>query len=180
MSAPRTTVRDLTVQTGGRRDDRRRAQALIVLGVVALVLAVAVGGLGWLDYRARQVQAARQEALQTAREQVVTVLSYDFRSIDQDLQRAREALTGAYLAEFTTQANQLTAPTAREQQITTEANVLASAVVRADPARVVVLLFVTQRTRSSQSEAVRLAAHRLQLTMTRIGDRWLISELDRV
>lgn len=180
MSAPWTAVRDLTVRKAGRGDSRRPMRALIALAVVAVVLGVAVGGLWWLDHRNSQVEAARDTALQAAREQVVTVLSYDFRSMDQDLQRAREVLTGGYLEEFTTQAKQVTVPAARKEQITTSADVMASAVVRADPAQVVVLLFVTQRTRSSQSEAVRLSAHRLQLTMTRIGDRWLISELERV
>ena len=180
MSASWTAARDLTVQAGGYSDARRPTRALLALGVVAVVLGIAVGALGWLDHRDSQVETARQAALQTAREQVVTVLSYDFGTIDQDLQRARAALTGEYLAEFTIQANYIIAPAAREQQITTTANVIAAAVVRADPAQVVVLLFVTQRTQNSQSDAVRLAAHRIQLTMARVGDRWLISELDRV
>jgi Mce-associated membrane protein len=136
VTAPRPVLRDLTVRKAGRGDARRPTRALIALGVVAVVLGVAVGGLWWLGHRESQIRTARDTALQAAREQVVTVLSYDFRSLDQDLQRAREALTGAYLEEFSTQANQVTAPAAREQQITTEADVIASAVVRTDPARV--------------------------------------------
>lgn len=71
-------------------------------------------------------------------------------------------------------------PAAREQISTTDADVLASSVVRADPDEVVLLLFVNQRTHSSPSEAVQLAALRLVLTMTRVDGRWMISDRKQV
>ncbi|MGH4016062.1 MAG: hypothetical protein ACRDSL_19495 [Pseudonocardiaceae bacterium] len=139
MSAPGTGV-------------RRPARALIVLGAVVVLLGVAVAGLCWLDHRNSQIDAARQAALQAAREQVLTVLSTE----------------------------QVPAPAAREQRIVTRAEVIASAVVRAKPDEVVLLLFVNHTTQSSQSEVVQLSGHRIQLTMTRVDDRWLISKLERV
>jgi Mce-associated membrane protein len=168
------------VRAGGPGDPRRSRKALIALAVVVAMLALAVAGLWWLDHRYNRSESARDAALQAAREQVVPVLSYDFHSIDADLQRAGAALTGQFREEFLTVANQITAPAAREQQITTRATVIASSVVRADPEQVVVLLFVNQHTSSSQSEAVQLSAHRIQLTMSRVDDRWLISELERM
>lgn len=50
-------------------------RALIGLGLVCVLFAVMVGWLWWSDHRYRQVTVARQQALQSAREQAVTVLS---------------------------------------------------------------------------------------------------------
>lgn len=158
----------------------RPIRALIVLSVVVVVLGVVVAGLWWFDHRNSQTEAARIAAPQTAREQVVTVLSYDFRSIEEDLQRARGALTEQYGAQFVAEANKITVPAAGAQSMITHADVVASSVVRADPDEVVVLVFLNQRTHSSQAEAVQLSAHRVVLTMTRFEDRWLISDLERV
>lgn len=177
MSAPRTSARDLPVAIAGRGEARRSTTALVVLGVVVVVLGLAVGGLWWLDQRNSRTAIARDAALQVAREQVVPVLSYDFHHVDADVQRAGAALTGQFREEFLAEANQTTVPAAREQQIVTQATVIAASVVRADPDQVVVLLFVNQNTRSSQSETVQLSAHRIQLTMSRVDQRWLISGL---
>jgi Mce-associated membrane protein len=177
VSPPRPGTRDLTVRTGGVQGPTR---ALIALGVVVAVLAVAVGGLGWLDQRDRRLAAARDSGVQAAREQVVTVLSYDFRTVEEDLRQARGVTTGGFAEEFSSRAVRATARTAREQGIVTRATVVRSAVVRADPGQVVVLLFVNQTTRSSRETAVQVSAHRVELTMTRSGERWLVSRLQRV
>lgn len=158
----------------------RPIRALIALSAVVVLLGVVVGWLWWLDHRNSQAEAARTTAQQTAREQVVTVLSYDFRSIEEDLQRARAALTEQFSTEFITEANEVTVPAAREQSVITRADVIASSVVRAEPEEVVLLMFLNQRTQSSQSEAVQLSAHRVVLTMTRFEGRWLISDLEQV
>jgi hypothetical protein len=50
-------------------------RALITLGLVGVLLGVLVGWLWWSDQRAGQVVVARQEALRSAQEQVVTMLS---------------------------------------------------------------------------------------------------------
>lgn len=133
-----------TVAAGGSAPDAAggdgSTRALIALGLVGVLLVVVVGWLWWLDQRAGQVVVARQEALRSAREQVVTALSSP----------------------------------------TTGATVLAAGVVRADPGQAVVLLFVNQATRRPRSHAVQLSAHRIELTMKRVGGRWRIAHLARV
>ena len=111
-------------------------RALVGLFIVVVLLSLVVGWLWWLDHRTGQIALARQQALHSAREQVVTVLP--------------------------------------------GSTVLASAVVRAEPEQVVVLLFVNQTTQSSPSETVQLSGHRIELTMTRVDDRWRISDRKRV
>lgn len=180
MSAVAAGATESVAGPGGRRADESRFRALIGLGLVVVVLVAAVSGLWWIDHRDSQAEAARSAALQAAPAEAVALLSYDYRSVDQDLQRARATLTGGYRDQFTAEASKVTAPAARAQHITTHATVIGSAVVRADPEEVVVLLFVNQSTRSSRSPAVQLSAHRIQLTMALVGDRWLVSNLERV
>lgn len=79
-------------------------------------------------------------------------------------------------------ARQQALHSAREQVATVlpHSTVLASAVVRAEPEQVVVLMFVNQTTQSSPSEAVQLSGHRIELTMTRVDDRWRVADRKRV
>lgn len=63
---------------------------------------------------------------------------------------------------------------------TTRVDVLAAGVVRAEPDRAVVLLFVNLATQQSPSGPVRLSAHRIELSMTRTGGRWRVAGLERV
>ncbi|MGH3797928.1 MAG: hypothetical protein ACRDSP_23940 [Pseudonocardiaceae bacterium] len=180
MSAAATGEAHAAARDGGRGDREGRIRALAVLGVVVVLLGMAVGWLWWLDQRNSAAEAARRAAPRAAAEEVVPVLSYDYRSIGQDLRRARAVLTGSYRDEFTAEMNKVTAPAARESHVSTHASVIGSSVVRADPEEVVVLLFVNQSTRSSKSPSVQLSAHRIQLTMTLVDGHWLVSKLERV
>lgn len=76
---------------------------------------------------------------------------------------------------------------AREQVVTelsdsavTRVDVLAAGVVRAEPGRAVVLLFVNLATQRSPSEPVQLSAHRIELTMSGTGGWWRVAGLERV
>ncbi|MGH3914568.1 MAG: hypothetical protein ACRDTC_14360 [Pseudonocardiaceae bacterium] len=73
-------------------------------------------------------------------------------------------------------AGEATAPATGQDGV----EVIASAVVRAAPEQVVVLLFVNQTTSTPPSEMVQLSAHRIELNMIRRDGRWLASELERV
>ncbi|MGH4022934.1 MAG: hypothetical protein ACRDT0_27610 [Pseudonocardiaceae bacterium] len=159
---------------------RRPRRVLVAFGVVVALLAAGVVTLSWYDRRAAQVEQARTAALKAAERQAVTVLSYDFRSINRDLERARSALTGQFLEDFTELTTQVVAPAAKQQQISTSAKVVGSSVVEADPDRAVVLLFVNQTTKTAQAQMPQLSGSRVQLTLVEVDGRWLISELDPI
>lgn len=173
VSTPSTEVGQAPEADQG--SGRRRRRALIALALVVVVLGVVVGWLWWQDQRAQEAEASREAAVQVARERAVAILSYDYNTVDQDLQRARSGLTGRFLDEFNRGAL-VVAPTARTRQISTHARVIRAAVVDARPDDVVVLLFVNQNSRSVQSPDVQLTNTRVQLTMTKKDDQWLVSE----
>lgn len=172
MTAPKTEPTQAPeTERGGAR---RRKRALIALAVVVVLLGVVVGWLWWQDHQNQESETARTVALQAAKDRTVAVMSYDFQSVDQDLRRARAGLTAPFLQQFD-RAALVVAPTARQRQIATHARVTSAAVVEAHPDDVVVLLFVNQDSRSVQSPDVQLTNTRVQVTMHKVGDQWLIS-----
>jgi Mce-associated membrane protein len=72
------------------------------------------------------------------------------------------------------------ATTAKQQQATTNANVVSTAVMSATPATARMLLFVDQTTTSKSFSGPKLASSRVVVTLNKVGDRWLISEIQPV
>jgi Mce-associated membrane protein len=150
---------------------------LATLGVIVIVLAVAISFLFVQVRHHGKIVEARETGIHVARQQATWLLSYDYRTVDRDLERARAALTGEFSDEYARLARNVVAPAAKQQQITTKAEVVGSAVVSADPRRVVALLFINQTTTSQAQEAPRLAGSRVRMELVKRDDRWLVSGL---
>lgn len=155
-------------------------RTLVVWLALLVVLAAGVGVLWWIDHDHGQVDDARQAALAAARKQAVEVLSYSHRTVEDDLQRAQDSLTGDFRDEFAQLTADVIVPAATRDGITTKAEVSAAGVVSADADVVKTLLFVSQTTTSKRLSEPKIDGSRLEVTMTRVGDRWLISALDPV
>ncbi|NUW45683.1 hypothetical protein [Nonomuraea rhodomycinica] len=151
-----------------------------VLAVAVLVLGAVVGVM-WADLRAlRGADADGVEATAAARTALPELMSYDYRTVDRDLARARSRTTGALSGYYGELARSL-AGKARAQRTVQTASVTAAAVERAEPGRVEVLLFVNTGTvREVPGEAApqrQISQNRVRLTMVR-GDRgWLAADL---
>lgn len=164
------------VRAGGERP----GQVRLVLAVFVVVLAVGAGLLWWQDQRHDAVEQAREEATAAAAGHLVAALSYDYRSFDSDVERARLGLTGTFLDDFSRLMNSVVAPAARDQQIVTAATVVRSAIVSAEPERVVVLAFVNQTTTSARATGSEVSGSRVRLTLVEVDGRWLTSDLTPV
>ncbi|MGB0437782.1 MAG: hypothetical protein ACPGIJ_12530, partial [Mycobacterium sp.] len=70
-------------------------------------------------------------------------------------------------------------PGAKEQRIAAVASVPAAASVSATPTEAVALIFVNQTVSVGQDPPTDTAS-RLQVTLEKVGDRWLISQFDPV
>lgn len=153
----------------------RQAVRPAVLGGFAVVLALAAAVTWWQVWQGDRVRQARDEALAVARDQVVAMLSYDAATVDADLAKAGEGLTGTFRQEFTSLAAQVVAPAAHEQQVTTRASVSSAGVSESTADRVVALMFVNQTTQSAGSQAPVIGGSRLTVTLERVDGRWLVS-----
>jgi len=155
----------------------------LLLGLWAallLVVAIGTGALACQHHVHDQAEQARQQAAAAATAAVPDVLSYNYRTIDDDLARARTHLTGDFAGQFDQLTRQIVAPQAIQGQINTHAEIAASSVVEADADRVVELLFVNQTTQGANLPQPRVDGSRLVLTMQKIHNQWLIQNLEPI
>ncbi|MEZ0072916.1 hypothetical protein [Planotetraspora sp. GP83] len=157
---------------------RRVLVALLALS--AVVLAVMVYS-AYADLRRLQSgQEAASGALAAARSFAADMLSYDYRTIDQDLARAESHATGALSGHYRRLAATL-APEARSRQTVQQAVVAAAGVESATPDEVRVLVFVnmvTSRAATGQgSPEQQVSRGRARLVMVTDGDGWKVSGL---
>ncbi|GIH75909.1 hypothetical protein [Planobispora longispora] len=160
----------------------RRASLLVtgVLSLVALVLAAAVGVMLADLGRLRAGEDAGRDALAAARSFAADMLSYDYRTIEQDFARAGGYTTGG-LAEHYRRLAATMGPPARQQRLVQSATVVEAAVESAGPDHAEVLLFVnmnTARTPAGEDQPRRQVTRgRVRFVMVRDGSRWLVTEL---
>ncbi|MFD2473566.1 hypothetical protein [Amycolatopsis silviterrae] len=157
------------------------------LPLAALVVAALIVGLGAADIvlfnRANDTAAtdqARADATKAAQQAVPAVLSYNPGSLDGYASEAKSKTTGEFQAALGSLIEQSVLPAAKQQQISTKAQVTASSVVSAESGKVVLLMYVNQTTTSTKLAQPALEGSRLRVTMQRPGDVWLISHLDPV
>jgi Mce-associated membrane protein len=147
----------------------------VALGVAlaALVSVVAVG-LGDPGTQARVDRAAASQA-RTSLEQM---LSYNYKTIDAQSAQVETLLTGPFKEEFASAMDQNITPLAVKNQTVVQAKVSDLGVMSSSETSVRVLAFVNQaRIGADQKEPV-VDQNRVIATMTKVGDRWLISRID--
>jgi Mce-associated membrane protein len=162
-----------------RRTDWTRVFAYGVLPAIALILALAAGYLKWQDNSIRDADKARDQALQTAKDSTITMLSYKPETVDKDLNNARDLLTGDFGEQYTSLINDVVIPGAQQKKISAVATVPAAASVSAESNKAVVLLFVNQTVVVGQDPPTDTASS-VRVTLEKSGDRWLISQFDPV
>lgn len=156
-----------------------RVLVFAVLPALALVLGGVAGYLKWLDNSVRSEDVVRIESVQVAKDATVKLLSYQPDTVEQDLGSARDLLTGEFRDSYTQLINDVVIPGSKEKQISATATVPAAASVSAEPNKAVVLVFVNQ-TVVVGADAPTATTSSVQVTMDRVGDRWLISEFNPV
>ena len=162
---------------GGRR--RTRIVVFGVLPVLALLLAAACGYLKWRDGAAHDAQIAGLQALQTAKDSTVSLLSYGSDTVDQQLAAASNLLTGDFRESYAQLTRDVVIPGAKQKNISTVATVPAGAVVSSTPHHAVVLVFVNQAAIVDKGAPTDTAST-VRVTLDKVGDRWLISAFDPV
>jgi Mce-associated membrane protein len=153
--------------------------ALLLAAGVVVLGALAVGA--YVDLRdLREGRAAGEEAMATAREVAPDLLSYNYRTVEQDLTRAAGHTTG----DLTTQYRDLQrtlAPKARVQKTVQQATVADAGVEEASPERVEVLLFMNMGTVKAapggSEPQQRVSQNRVRLIMVKRDSRWLVAGL---
>jgi Mce-associated membrane protein len=179
--------RGLTLPWLAGDDDTRPGPANWVLAVLAglLVAALALDGfVVWREVSHRQAEEESARAMHSAVVQAPSVaekaatalLSYRYDQLPEDLAQARQYLTDDYAPNYVRTIRRLVAGSAEDLKVTVRANVLASGVSDASPARADVLLFVNQTT-ISPTEAPKTALNRVVFTMVPRDGGWKVDEI---
>ncbi len=172
-TATGTTVVGEPAARGRGRLGRVPVWLLAVLGVLAtalVVLAVVV----WTRPHVDPGEVARAQG--AAEQAAVPVLSYDYRSLEEDADAARGYLTEDYAEDYD-QLFEVIADNAPRTEAVVRAEVIASSVVRTAPERVEVLLFVNRPTTNKQVSEPVVYRDQVTVTMVRQGEEWRVDGL---
>ena len=144
------------------------------LAVVVLVLAAAVGALWLQTDRSARREGDSRSALTAATNAAQVIFSYDYRSFDAGVAKAKPYLTGAFAKEYADTTASLKA-TATQEQAVVQAQVSAASVVEAAGDHVELLLYLNQYRRNTNISGEKVDQNRVVLTLVRVGAEWKVS-----
>jgi Mce-associated membrane protein len=178
MSVDNDSVADEAPAEKGARFCWRRL-FVTALPAVALLLALGVGYLKWLDGTARESLAAAEQSVRVASESTVAMLSYKPETVDKDLKSAADRLAEPFRQQYTQLVNDVVAPGAKQQHISALATVPAAASVSATGKHAVVLVFVDQTT-TIGDDTPSQSTSSVRVSLDKVDGRWLVSQFDPV
>jgi Mce-associated membrane protein len=165
----------------------RRTPALVLSAVVAVVAVLLAALAGAAAMRRSDNLAGTlsktddiASVISAASNQVSTVLSYDYRHLDEDFDRAIAQLTPRFRKSYLSTTAKGVRPLAEKYKAISSAQVTAAGLIEGTADRAVVLVFVAQTATNTQLAQPRLDRSRIKTTLVRSGDRWLIDNLQPV
>ncbi len=154
---------------------RWAAAALVVLLTGALITVSVLMVLQHRGVEAKARQAA--EYVAAAKQSVVTLMSLDFNSVDEDVQRILDNSTGDFREEFEAQAKDF-ATVAKESKVVTEATATAAAVESMTDNDAVVLVTATSTVSNTAGAEQEPRSWRLAVSLARDGDQIKMSKVE--
>jgi Mce-associated membrane protein len=156
---------------------------LALLGVVLVAAIVLAAVLGVRLQQRVDVFEAGPDASAAAERALTAVLSYDYRHMEADRDRAAQFLTPSYRKQYVKNFDDLltkgpdgTPGPAEKTKAVVTADVLDTAVVDAESDRVRVLVFVNQSSVKGDA-APTVFQNRVVATLVHQGDRWLVDNI---
>jgi Mce-associated membrane protein len=146
--------------------------------VLAALLVLLLAGVGFLWFTRPGASAVRTGdyvgALEAARSGVVDMTSFDYLTLDDDLEQIRRVTTGDLKKEAVDQLDsrrkQIT-----DSQATVNTTVITAGVTKADATDATVLLVIQSTQKSTASEQAEVLKYRIRVEMEKKGGRWLLS-----
>lgn len=157
-----------------RRVLRLAVAAATVAALVAATVAAVLYGLA--DAHHRDVTAAEHAATVAARQDAVSISSYDYRSLDQAFGRVTANATGSFKDDFAKTSKALE-PTITKAKATATGTVQDIAVQSGSTSSVVLLAFVDQKLTTSAGSTPQTVTNRLVITMSKQHGHWLMSNV---
>ncbi|CAB4771390.1 unannotated protein [freshwater metagenome] len=153
------------------------AAVLATLGVVTATLASVQAGEPVSEDGGALVEQSAEEARNAAVRAVVPVLSFDYRTLEEDAAAARSYMTSSYQEEKYDPLFAVIEENADNTQTVVEVQVVDSAVTRTGDGRVEILLFVDRPTTNRESQEPVVYKDQATLTMAEVDGQWLVDDL---
>jgi Mce-associated membrane protein len=158
---------------------RRVIGCVLLVGLLAVTLACGVA-LVVQERRVTQIDVARAAGLTAAGALTARLLSYDYRTLDENLASAQEATSGSFADEYGRLSSEVVRPNAVARHIVTSAQVVGSGVVTASRDTLVALLFVNQSTTAADQPVARIDRSRARVSLAFVGGSWRITGITPV
>jgi Mce-associated membrane protein len=149
-------------------------RTIVALAVAVLLVAAAAGFTWYQSDRAAGRADAGHGAQLAATAAAQAIFSYDYRTFDAGVAKARAFVTGAFAKEYAQTTASLKATAASEQAVV-QAQVSATGVIEADRDRVDLLVYLNQYRRNTNVDGEKVDQNRVVLTMVRVGGAWKVS-----
>ncbi|MET8876391.1 h domain protein [Nocardia sp. NPDC004604] len=166
-----------SVKDGGRVTGGRRRVVLMASAVALVIVALAAicGVTGYKYWNDRKSEQARTQAVPAAQRTVEAMFTYNFKTVDAELPKAADSLTGSFRDDYLKLIREAIAPGAKEKELNVQATTQASGVVSAESAHAVVLLYLNQVTTSKDAPQANISTSRVKVSLDKDGGHWLVS-----
>ncbi|HMS75531.1 hypothetical protein [Gordonia sp. (in: high G+C Gram-positive bacteria)] len=174
-AAPLAEVSDSDDKPAPRRWPRLAAVA--VAGIVAAAMAV-TGIILAIDNRHREdVHDASGPLKSTVAATVVSMLSYDHKSVADDLAKADPGLTPEFRKEYTSLTKETIVSAAKEKRVITKVTVVGNSIIKQSANKAELLLFLNQVTTTAENSDPTTTGSRVEVVAVRSDGRWLVDSL---
>ena len=130
--------------------------------------------------RAETLSRQYEDVAKAARQETKSFLTVDYKNMDPLIDKVLAGSTGKFKQDYSAQKSNLKAQAQRGQAVST-GKVLAVGVADIDDNHAVVFVAADSQVTSKSSKGkAQPRYHRLKLTMTRVDDAWLTSDLQFV
>ena len=156
----------------------RTRPSLPLVPVLAVLLVLLLAGVGFLWFTRPGTSSVTTddyvEALQAARSGVVDMTSFDYLTLDDDIEQIKRVATGDLRTEAADQLD------SRRQQITdsqatVNTEVVGAGVTQASATDATVVLVIQSTQKSTASEQAQVVRYRIRVELKKEDGRWLLS-----
>jgi Mce-associated membrane protein len=149
---------------------------MVVLVLVNAVLVAAAISLWFKRDGMDATETGSQQAVHAASQAARDLSSYDYRTLESDFKTATGETTGKLRTEYAALAQQIRA-TAIQQQAISQTTVIKAGAESASADQVTVIVFANRSATTTASQNRLPEPLRIRMTMVKVKDRWLASDL---
>jgi Mce-associated membrane protein len=168
----------LSPRTLSRRAGRVRTGWRVAWTVVLVILVAGVGTGCWLLHGSvagtQDSQSDSAAAAAAAKTETQQLLSWNYKNLTPGTAQGLADTTGEFAGEWKTLVSQYIAPGVKGEDTVTVAKVSDVAPISVNGNEVSVLVFLDQSTTDKKDTKAQVAESQLQLTMEKVGGKWLI------